>query len=119
VAATGVVPTSYSPNRACSLMPWDTNNWKDDLLQSWQFIIEREIMKDTLKLYCIGNHCSNLEQRFFVNPQEAQYSYPARTGQRIPGKAVLLRVNPNWRFDAENHTGRPGMSGVSPRTCRW
>jgi hypothetical protein len=94
------------PSSARSMMPWDVRDWKDDMIQSWQFVIEREIMKDTaLKLYYIGNRGSNLEQRFSVNAQEAQYNYVARTGQQVPGVADLRRVNRNWAFDAENHTG--------------
>jgi outer membrane receptor protein involved in Fe transport len=94
------------PSSARAIMPWDVRDWKDDTLQSWQVVIEREVMKDTaVKLHYIGNHGSNLEQRFAVNSLESQYNYVARTGLQVPGRADLRRVNPNWSFDAANHTG--------------
>lgn len=103
VDTTGVVTL---PSSARSMMPWDVRGWRDDTLASWQFIIEREVAKNTaLKLYYIGNHGSNLEQRFSVNAREAEFNYVARTGLQVPGKADLRRANPNWNFDAENHTG--------------
>jgi hypothetical protein len=94
------------PSSARAMMPWDVRDWKDDTLQSWQVVIEHEVMKNTaVKLHYIGNHGSNLEQLFAINSLESQYNYVARTGLQVPGQTDLRRVNPNWSFDAANHTG--------------
>ena len=103
VPTTGVVTL---PSTAQSMMPWDTRNWADDRMQSWHFTIEREFLKNTvLRLNYIGGHGSNLEQRFNINSQMAQYNYVASTGQAVPGQRDLLRVNKDWNFAAANHSG--------------
>jgi hypothetical protein len=94
------------PVTAQAFNPWDVRNWGDDTLQTWHVTLEREIMKNTVvKLHYIGDHGSNLEQRFALNTPEAQYNYITRTGNTVPARLDLLRVNPNWNFDAVNHSG--------------
>src|SRR5712692_8978967 len=94
------------PSSAQGIMPWDFSNWRDGHAREWQFTIEREIMKNTaLRLSYIGNHGGDLEQRFALNSQEAQFNYQARTGVLVPNPRDKLRANPNWSFDAENKTG--------------
>ena len=44
----------------------------------------------------IGNHGSNLEQRWRWNDPESEYNYQARTGLLRPANPDLRRVNPNW-----------------------
>ena len=79
------------------IMPWDIHNWSDNQAQEWTFTIEREVMKETaLRLSYIGNHGSNLEQRWRWNDPEAEYNYQLRTGLIRPSNADLRRVNPNW-----------------------
>lgn len=93
-------------SRAQSMMAWDARDWKDDMAQEWTLTVERELMKNTaLKLTYVGNHGSNLEQRFDVNPVESEWNYQARTGLARPSNADLRRINPNWNFSAANHTG--------------
>jgi hypothetical protein len=90
----GVVGIS---SNARGVMPWDFRNWSDNMMQEWTFSIERELMKETaLKLSYIGNHGSNLEQRWRWNDPESEWNYQARTGLIRPSKADDRRVNPNW-----------------------
>jgi hypothetical protein len=78
-------------------MPWDIHNWSDNMAQEWTFTMERELMKDTaLHLTYIGNHGSNLEQRWRWNDAESEFNYQARTGLIRPSLPDLRRVNPNW-----------------------
>jgi hypothetical protein len=91
---------------AQGIMPWDVRGWKDNMADEWTFTLERELMKDTaLRLTYVGNHGSNLEQRFNLNSIESEWNYQARTGEARPSRSELRRVNPNWSFNAENHTG--------------
>ncbi len=84
-------------SRAQAIMPWDIRNWSDNMAQEWTFTLERELMRDTaLRLSYIGNHGSNLEQRWRWNDAESEYNYQARTGLLRPANADLRRVNPNW-----------------------
>jgi hypothetical protein len=84
-------------SRAQSMMPWDIHDWSDNMAQEWTFTIERELMRNTaLRLSYIGNHGSNLEQRWRWNDPESEYNYQARTGLLRQSNADLRRVNPNW-----------------------
>jgi hypothetical protein len=94
------------PSSARGMMPWDIDNWSDNQADEWNFTIERELMKDTaLRLSYIGNHGSNLEQRFAINSLESEWNYQARTGQARPSTTDLRRVNRDWAFNAANHSG--------------
>jgi hypothetical protein len=54
-------------------------------------------MRETsLRLSYIGNHGSNLEQRWRWNDGESQYNYQLRTGKAAPSNEDLRRANPNW-----------------------
>ncbi|MDQ6664049.1 MAG: TonB-dependent receptor, partial [Acidobacteriota bacterium] len=98
VDVNGVI--QINPNSAQSFFPYDYNGWKDTRAREWQFTIERQIMKDTaLRLSYIGDHGSNLEQRYNLNSQEAQIDYEQRTGSAPPGNRDFLRVNRNWNFN--------------------
>lgn len=78
-------------------MPWDINSWSDSKAQEWTFTLERELMRNTaLRLSYIGNHGSDLEQRWRWNDPESAYNYQARTGLQAPTNADLRRVNLNW-----------------------
>ncbi len=84
---------------AQAMLPYDYRNWNDTKAREWQFTIEREIMRDTaLRLSYIGDRGSNLEQRYALNNQEAQYVYSVRTGNAPPANRDFTRVNPNWNF---------------------
>jgi len=88
------------------IVPLDARNWKDDRSQSWHFTLEREVMKNTaLRLSYVGDHGSDLEQRFSINAQEPEYNYVLRTGLAPPANRDLLRANPQWSPLATNHTG--------------
>ena len=78
-------------------MPWDINDWSDNKAQEWTFTVEREVLRNTaLRLSYIGNHGSNLEQRWRWNDPESVWNYQARTGEVAPVNADLRRANPNW-----------------------
>jgi hypothetical protein len=106
---TAIVPTTgivTLPSSAQQMMPWDVSRWSDNQADEWNFTLEREIIKDTaLRLSYIGNHGSNLEQRFAINSVESEWNYQARTGQARPSTTDLRRANRNWNFLAANHTG--------------
>jgi hypothetical protein len=95
------------PTTARPMVPLDAFNWRDGRAQSWHFTIERELMRSTaLRLSYIGDHARDLEQKFAVNPREAEFNYVARTGQNPPGARDLMRINRNWAFsNSTNHTG--------------
>ncbi|MGE5644253.1 MAG: TonB-dependent receptor domain-containing protein [Acidobacteriota bacterium] len=100
----GTATVDITGNKADTLtgaqgfMPWDIHNWADNQAQEWTFTIERELMKETaLRLSYIGNHGSNLEQRWRWNDPESEWNYQARTGQARPSNTDLRRVNPNWQ----------------------
>ncbi len=85
---------------------WDGRNWGDGRAQSWHATVERELMRNTvLRLSYLGDHGSNMEQRFTVNPQESEYNYVARTGLIPPSNKYLLRPNKNWNPVGMNRTG--------------
>jgi hypothetical protein len=83
--------------QAQAMMPWDIHSWSDNMAQEWTFTLERELMRNTsLRLSYIGNHGSNLEQRWRWNDPESEFNYQARTGLLRPTNPDLRRVNPNW-----------------------
>lgn len=100
----GVVPISAV---AQQIMVWDGRNWKDGRAQSWHFTLERELPFNTaLRLSYIGEHGRDLEQKFALNSQEAEYNYVNRTKLAPPSNRALLRANPNWNVaNAVNRTG--------------
>jgi hypothetical protein len=100
----GVVPISAN---AQQIMVWDGRNWKDGRAQSWHFSIERELPFQTaLRVSYIGEHGRDLEQKFALNSQEAEYNYVNRTKLAPPSNRALLRANPNWNVaNAVNRTG--------------
>jgi hypothetical protein len=100
----GVVPISPA---AQSVMVWDGRNWKDGRAQSWHVSVERELPFQTaLRVSYIGEHGRDLEQKFALNSQEAEYNYVSRTKLAPPSNRALLRANPNWNVaNAVNRTG--------------
>ena len=107
------------PSSARPMMPWDRNSWSDNQADEWNFSIEREIMKNTaLRLSYIGNRGSNLEQRFAVNSLESEWNYQARTGQARPTRPDLRRINPNWAFNAANHSGFSNAQSIQANVER-
>ena len=85
------------PQTSQPFMPWDVNHWSDNMAQEWTFTIERELMRNTsLRLSYIGNHGSNLEQRWRWDDPTAAWNYQAQTGLLAPTNADLRRANPNW-----------------------
>ncbi len=94
------------PSTAQSFVPWDVRDWRDDHAQSWHFTLEREILTNTaLRLSYIGDRGRNLEQKFAINAVESELNYQARTGLIRPAVTDQRRINPNWNFNAANHTG--------------
>ncbi len=92
--------------RAQSELVWDGRNWKDGRAQEWHVTLERELPYQTaLRFSYIGNHGSDLEQRFSLNSREAVINYVTRTGLKPPSNRDLLRVNKDWNPRAENRTG--------------
>ncbi len=100
----GVVPISAN---AQQIMVWDGRNWKDGRAQSFHFTLERELPFQTaLRVSYIGEHGRDLEQKFALNSQEAEYNYVLRTKLAPPSNRALLRANPNWNVaNAVNRTG--------------
>ncbi|MDX2032180.1 MAG: TonB-dependent receptor [Blastocatellia bacterium] len=100
----GVVPISPA---AQQIMVWDGRNWKDGRAQSWHATLERELpFKTALRVSYIGEHGRDLEQKFALNSQEAEYNYVLRTKLAPPSNRALLRSNPNWNVaNAVNRTG--------------
>lgn len=97
VDTNGVI--NIPPTSAQSAFPYDFRNWNDTKAQEWHFTIERQVMRNTaLRLSYIGDRGSNLEQRYALNNQEAQYNYEIRTGQAPPANRDFTRVNRNWNF---------------------
>ena len=93
-------------SRAQSVVVWDGRNWKDSRAQSWHVTLERELMRNTaLRLSYIGEHGRDMEQRFALNTQEAEYNYVARTGLAPPSNRALLRANKDWNVNGINRTG--------------
>lgn len=100
----GVVPISPA---AQQIMVWDGRNWKDGRAQSWHVSVERELPFQTaLRVSYIGEHGRDLEQKFALNSQEAEYNYVLRTKLAPPSNRALLRANSNWNVaNAVNRTG--------------
>ncbi len=100
----GIVPINAN---AQQIMVWDGRNWKDGRAQSWHLSIERELPFQTaLRVSYIGEHGRDLEQKFALNSQEAEYNYVTRTKLAPPSNRALLRANPNWNVaNAVNRTG--------------
>jgi hypothetical protein len=85
------------PQTSQSFMPWDVHHWSDNMAQEWTFTVEREVMKNTsMRLSYIGNHGSNLEQRWRWDDPTAAWNYQAQTGLLAPSNSDLRRANPNW-----------------------
>lgn len=99
----GIVPL---PSSARPVMLWDGRNWKDGHARSWNVTLEREVPYHTvLRLSYIGDHGSDLEQRFAINNREGQFNFVARTGQAPPLPLDRLRRNRNWDIRGLNRTG--------------
>lgn len=100
----GVVPISPA---AQQIMVWDGRNWKDGRAQSWHVSLERELpFKTAMRVSYIGEHGRDLEQKYALNSQEAEYNYVSRTGLAPPSNRALLRANSNWNVaNAVNRTG--------------
>jgi len=97
------------PDTARPMVPLDAFGWKDARAQTWHLTFERELMRETsLRFSYIGNHASDLEQKYSVNQREAEFNYVARTGQNPPGNRDLMRINKDWGF--ANATNRTGFS---------
>lgn len=105
VLTTGIVPI---PTGAQEFMGYTTNNWPDARTYEWNLSLQHQFGQSTvLNLTYIGNHATDLEQRFDLNDQEPIYNYALATGQAPPSFLDALRVNPNWSFSygALNKTG--------------
>ncbi|MEB2361130.1 MAG: TonB-dependent receptor [Bryobacteraceae bacterium] len=103
VSTEGIVQLPVSALPGMSL---DGRNWKDARVQSWHVTLEHEVMKDTaVRFTYLGEHARDLEQRYALNPREAEYNYVSRTGVNPPGNRDLLRANPNWSLFATNRSG--------------
>jgi Carboxypeptidase regulatory-like domain len=99
----GIVPL---PSTAQGAYIWDGRNWGDGRAQSWHVTVEREVIRNTVvRAAYLGEHGSNLEQRFTVNPRESEYNYVARTKLAPPSNRDLLRVNKDWNVTGINRTG--------------
>jgi hypothetical protein len=104
-------------------MPWDVRDWSDNMAQEWTVTIERELMRNTaLRLSYIGNHGSNLEQRWRWNDPESEFNYQARTGLLRQANPDLRRVNPNWTSGCCNspvrHNGYSNTSTLQAEVQR-
>ena len=84
----------------------DGRNWADARAQKWHFTFEQQFLGDnSLRLSYLGEHGRDLEQRYSINQQEAEYNYVARTGQNPPGNRDLMRINKDWNLFATNRSG--------------
>ena len=91
---------------AAAFTAMDYRHWSDDRMQTWTFVIERQIAKNTsLRASYIGNHGSGLEQRWAYNDPTSIFNYRAATGVIGPNNADLRRLNPNWSGQAIEHNG--------------
>ncbi|MEO8660149.1 MAG: TonB-dependent receptor [Bryobacteraceae bacterium] len=103
---TATVTASDAPGGARLFTPFDFRHWNDDMMQQWTFVIEREVGKNSaLRLSYIGNHGSNLEQRWAYNDPTALINYRAETGLVGSSNADTRRYNPNWSGQAVKHNG--------------
>ena len=82
------------------MMPFDIHNWADDKMQEWTITVERELMRNTaVRVSYVGNHGSNLEQRWRWNDPISEWNYQTQTGLPANSSASgqdLRRANPNW-----------------------
>jgi hypothetical protein len=113
-----VTASSVAPNSQ-PFTPLDFRHWNDDMMQSWTFVVERELGKNTtLRASYIGNHGSDLEQRWAWNDAESLYNYRAATGLFGPGgnasNSDLRRFNPNWSgaYGALEHNGYSNTQSI-------
>lgn len=108
------------PPSARPFVPWDYQNWADDMEQTWNVTLERELGWNTVfSINYIGNHGSNLQQPFDINMQEPVYNYIAQSGVLPPANHDQLRVNPNWSFaGATNHTGYSNANSLQVQVER-
>jgi hypothetical protein len=107
-----VSPTSVS-SASQQFTPLDFRNWNDDKMQQWTFVIERELGKNSsLRASYIGNHGSNLEQRWAYNDPISIFNYRVTTGLLGPTNTDLLRPNPNWNGQAIEHNGYSNTQSV-------
>jgi hypothetical protein len=94
VTASSIPPTSQA------MMPFDIHHWADDKMQEWTFTIEREVMRNTaVRISYIGNHGSNLEQRWRWNEPISEWNYQTQTGLGAVSSTAgqdARRPNPNW-----------------------
>src|SRR5579871_5213173 len=94
VTASTIPPTSQA------MMPFDIHHWSDDRMQEWTVSVEREVMKNTaMRLTYVGNHGSNLEQRWRWNDPISEWNYQAQSGSAADSSAMgqdARRLNPNW-----------------------
>jgi hypothetical protein len=117
VDVNGIVPL---PSTSQTFFALDPNNWADDRVHEWTFVIERQMMKDTaLRFSYIGNHGSNLEQRWGWNDPTALYNYRATTGLAgDPGNPDPRRINPNWNGAYVAHNGYSNSQGFQAEVER-
>jgi hypothetical protein len=105
VGAATVSPTGVS-SASASFYAMDFRHWNDDMMQQWNFLIERQIGKNSsLRVSYLGNHGSNLEQRWAYNDPMSLFNYRASTGQIGSTNSDLLRYNPNWNGQVLEHNG--------------
>lgn len=107
VSATNVSSSSQK------FTPFEYNHWNDDRMQQWTFLIERQLGKTTsLRLSYIGNHGSDLEQRWAYNDPVSLFNYRATTGLIGSSNTDLRRLNPNWQGQALAHNGYSNTQSV-------
>ena len=105
IGAATVGATSVSSSSQ-AFTPLDFRNWADDRVNQWTFVLERQMTKDSsLRFSYIGNHGSDLEQRWAYNDSISRWNYQAATGLQAPNNGDLRRYNPNWNGQAVEHNG--------------
>lgn len=112
VGKASVSATSVSSGSQ-KMTPFDYRNWSDNRMQIWNLVLERQMYKNgSLRLSYIGNHGSNLEQRWAYNDPMAIFNYRATNGVVGPTNTDLLRINPNWNGQAVAHNGYSNTNSV-------
>jgi hypothetical protein len=105
IGAATVSATSVS-SAAQAFTAFDPHRWSDDRMQQWTFVVEREVGKNSaVRLSYIGNHASNMEQRWAYNDPMSLYNYRASTGLIGDVNTDTRRLNPNWSGQAVRHDG--------------